>query len=287
MKLKDRVILIFGGGRGLGRTVALFCAREGARVAVAARSEEDLKETADFVRSQVGGEARVMSVRCDVTLEQEVKDAIAKTEKKFGPIFGLVCAAGIYGSIGPFEETPIDEWIKAIDVNLIGTVRCIQAALHGMKKRHDGRILLFSGGGQGAMPRFSSYVASKGAIGRLTETLGAEFAPHGIYLNAIVPGPVNTRFLDDLLAAGPEKVGVERYEASIEQKQQGGKPPEKAGELAVFLLSTQSIGLYGKTISANYDRYWEIEDPESVSKSDVFAMRRVVSADGATRYPDR
>src|SRR5262249_30266680 len=156
-----------------------------------------------------------------------------------------ICAAGIYGPIGPFEETSLEEWERTFDVNVFGTIRCVHAVAGEMKKARQGRIVLMSGGGQGALSNFSAYVSTRGAILRFPETIGAELAPFGVFVNAISPGAVNTKFLDELLAAGPEKVGQEFYQKSIRQRDQGGVPPEKAAELTLYLLSKASEGLFG------------------------------------------
>jgi NAD(P)-dependent dehydrogenase (short-subunit alcohol dehydrogenase family) len=152
-----------------------------------------------------------------------------------------------------------------------------------MKRRGEGRIILFSGGGQGALPNFTSYVASKGAILRFTETLGAELAPHGVFVNAISPGAVNTKFLDDLLAAGPSKVGEAVYQKSLKQRQEGGVPPEKAADLALYLLSPEATGLCGKNLSAVWDNYRDMKNPAALSQTDLYTMRRVVDERGGTR----
>jgi NAD(P)-dependent dehydrogenase (short-subunit alcohol dehydrogenase family) len=133
---------------------------------------------------------------------------------------------------------------------------------------------LFSGGGQGALPNFSSYVTSKGAIWRLTETVAAEVLENQIYINAIAPGAVNTRFLDDLLKAGPEKVGEAFYRKALEQQKSGGVPPEKATELALYLLSEKSKGLSGKILSALWDPYPSFVDLDKITQSDLYTMRR-------------
>src|SRR5204862_997534 len=122
----------------------------------------------------------------------------------------------------PFDESPFEEWERAIRVNLLGAALCVRAVLPGMKRRRAGRVVLFSGGGQGPLPRRTAYAASKGAIWRLTESLGAELAPFGIYVNAIAPGAVNTRFLADLLQAGPERAGPAAHEEARKQQEAGG-----------------------------------------------------------------
>ena len=283
MDNEGQVVLVVGGSRGIGRSIAQHCAREGYRTVVSARSVTELEEVAEAVKGESG--KTVSCFPCDVTDDAQVRSLVERTETEVGPIYGLVCSAGAYGAIGPFDETPFSDWIEGFELNVFGTARSIHAVAPLMKQRQAGRIILLAGGGQGAMQRFSSYVTSKGAIWRLTETLGAELAPFQIYLNAIAPGAVNTRFLDEILRLGPEVVGQEQYERSLDQSAKGGAPPEKTAELVLYLLSDKGRNLYGKTISANYDRYWEIADARALSDSEVFTMRRVVSLDGSTRYP--
>ncbi len=278
-------MLIVGGGRGIGRTIAQYCVREGYQTVVAARSVNELEDTVNDIKRELGPEAPIRSFPCDVTSDAQVRSLIDKTETEVGPIYGLVCTAGAYGAIGLFDEAPFADWARGFELNVLGPARCIHAVASLMKRRRNGRILLFAGGGQGAMPRFSCYVSSKGAIGRFTETVAAELASYNVYLNAIAPGAVNTRFLDEILRLGPDVVGKEQHERSLQQATNGGAPPEKTGELVLYLLSDKAKQLYGKTISANYDRYWEITDPQSFSESEVFTMRRVIARDGSTRYP--
>ena len=282
-KLKDQVVVVTGGGRGIGKAIVRACAMEGAKVAIAARSQKEVENTAAEIRAEL--KVEVIGVACDVASMDQVVNLMETARAKLGPIDGVVAAAGIYGAIGPFDQIPFDEWSKAIDVNLLGTARTIHAVVPEMKKRKRGKIVLFSGGGQNGIANFSAYTTGKGGIWRLTETLGEELAPFGIFLNALAPGNVNTQFLDDLLAAGPEKVGKDLYERSLKQKQQGAYPPEKAAKLAVHLLSDLAEGLYGRTLSAIWDDYENIRDNRAVSRSDLYTMRRVVTEDGGTRPP--
>jgi len=279
--LKNQVVAIFGAGRGIGKSIALECARHGASVALAARTLKEVEEVAFEIRDKY--DVKVWYFTCDVASYPQTEAFVHGAEKNLGAIDGLVCAAGIYGAIGPVDTTPPEEWRKSIEVNLIGTYHCIHAAVGGMKKRRKGHIVLFSGGGQGSIPNFSSYVAGKGGVWRMAETLGAELEPFGVYVNAVAPGLVNTRFLDDLLAAGPDKVGKDLYEKSLQQKNQGGIPPEQAADCIVWLLSDESKNLSGKIISARWDDYRGIKDANRYNKSDIFTVKRVVDFDGNTK----
>lgn len=276
--MRNKVVVITGGGRGIGKALAKGCLETGAQVVIASRTASELESAISDLKPF----GSIHAVRCDVSKQEDV-DRLFDEAKKLGPLYGLICAAGIYGPIGNFEENSLAEWEKTFSINVMGTVRCVHAAIPQMKAQSEGRILLFSGGGQGAMARFSAYVTSKGAIWRLTETLGAELAPHGIYVNAIAPGAVNTKLLDDLIAAGPEKAGEEVYKRSLKQKEEGGTSPEKAVKLTQYLLSDKSRGLSGKILSAIWDPYEKFENLEKLSHSDIFTVRRVVDEKGATR----
>lgn len=276
-----KVAVITGGSRGIGRAIALACSREGMRIALCARSAGALDEA----RAAIAREADVpvLTAALDVAEGDAVTDFVARTERELGPPYALICAAGVLGAVGPIDEVSFDDWEQAIRVNLLGAVRCIREVVPGMKRRRAGRIVLFSGGGEGPLPRRTSYAASKGAIWRLTESLGAELAPFNVYLNAIAPGPVNTRFLDDLLAAGPNRAGADAHQKALEQQATGGTSADRAAELAVYLLSDASAGLSGKIVSALWDKYREWRDLEALSKTDRYTMKRVVPADGRSR----
>lgn len=278
--LKDKVIAITGGARGIGLSIALHLKALGAHIALFSRSAEDLK-LAQVKLDEINS-LPSLCLACDVTQQNQVQNFFNQASSRFGHLNGLICAAGVYGSIGNFIKMPFNEWGNAIDINLKGTALAIHSAYPFFDKSKAGKIILFSGGGQGPLANFSAYAASKGAIWRMTETLGEELASERIYVNAIAPGAVNTKFLDELLAAGKEQVGEELYKKSTDQKKQGGISPLKAAELAAWLLSSQSDGLYGKTLSAVWDPYKDFNNLEEMSKSAIYQVRRVVDFDGNT-----
>lgn len=273
MKLLDKVAIVTGGGRGIGRAIALAFAREGADVVVASRTPQELEETAAQIQA-LG--RRALAMKSDVSEWDEVNHLVEETLSGFGRIDILVNNAGIQGPIGLLVENDIDEWIKTIRVNLVGTFFCIKAVLPHMMERRQGKIINLSGGGATSpRPRFTAYAASKAAIVRLTETVAEEVRPFNIQVNAIAPGAVNTRMLEQVLAAG-EAAGEAELAQARRRLEEGGTSPEQAAELAVFLASSDSDGITGRLISALYDdwRGWAGWVGE-LSLTELYTLRRL------------
>lgn len=274
MVLKNKVALITGGSGYIGKAISRAFLREGAKVMLAARSVDELlaakNELSDGFKS-------VEICKADITRSTDVKNLVKKTLKIFGKIDILVNAAGIYGPIGSSLDVDFDKWKQTFEINVFGTFNLMQRVLPIMIKRGRGKIINFSGGGDGPFPRFSAYNSSKAAVVRLTETMAAEVKDYHIDINAIAPGPVNSRFLQQALGAGEEAVGKKRYQALLKQKNEGGVPPEKAANLCVFLASSASDGLTGKFLSAVWDDWknWDKNKIAQTMKSDKYTLRRV------------
>ena len=271
--LTNQCAFVTGAGRGIGQAVALALARAGANLVLVARSADELADTRRRVES-LGCNA--CAVPADVAHSEQVRRAVAEGLSRFGKLDALVNCAGCQGPIGPLWENNADDWTRAIQVNLVGTFRCIHAVLPGMVAQRHGKVINFSGGGATtARPNFSSYAASKAAVVRLTETLAEELRPYNIQVNAVAPGAVNTRMLDELLAAG-EAAGPERGEAQA-RKLKGGTPVELAAQLVVFLASDASGALTGKLISAPHDdwRHWTPDDFTRLTSAPWYTLRRM------------
>lgn len=270
-KLKNKKAVITGGSRGIGRAIAAEYLKNGAAIFLIARDGKGLAEA----KGELSPLGKVQVTIADVSHREDIERAAAEVQKQWGAVDILVNAAGIYGPIGPIDEVDPGEWHHALEVNLFGVFLALRSFVPLMKKS-GGAIVNFVGGGEGAYPNFSSYISAKGGIARLNETAAAELKRFNIRVNAIAPGAVNTKFLDDIIAAGPKKAGAENYEKSLKQKESGGVSPEKAAALAVFLASDASKELSGKIFSAVWDKYEEFpSQAKEIMGSDLFTMRRV------------
>ena len=275
MELMGRRCLVTGGGRGIGRAIALALAREGARVALLARTGAELDETAALVE-KAGGE--VLKLRADVGRREGVDAAIEQLLRDWGGVEVLVNNAGIQGPMGRGEEVDPEAWMEVVRVNLGGCFYCTRKVLPAMIAQKYGKIINLSGGGAvGPRPFFSAYSASKAGVVRFSENLAGEVAEHGIDVNAIAPGAVNTRMLDERLAAG---VAVGEGEIEIDQRllQEGGTDPERPAALVVYLASARSDGLTGRLLAAVWDR-WEEFDIAAIMASEAYTVRRLKQED--------
>ena len=188
--------LITGAGRGIGRAIALAYAKEGARLALAARTRRDLEQTAQQAQA-LGASTCVVPV--DVSDPTQVEDMVRQTVEQFATIDILVNSAGIAGPVGPLPDNDIAAWMQTIQVNLIGTYLCCRAVLPMMQQQNRGKIINLSGAGaSNAWRHLSAYGASKVAVVRLTETLALELAGSNIQVNALGPGSIHTPLWEDL-----------------------------------------------------------------------------------------
>lgn len=279
MILSGKTAIITGGTGVIGETIAGFFVREGCEVLIVGRSETALQKSRE--KLSISG-SRIEIFRADVSQLEDVKSLMEHAERIFGRLDILVTAAGIYGEIGSLEQCDPEGWLEAIKVNLWGTMLCVKYALPLLYKSSNGKIIVFAGGGDGPMPNFTSYTSSKGAILRFTESAAAELSAKWVAINAISPGLVNSGLVRDLVRAGEERVGKDKFgEARAQLVGQGGVvSPEKAAALAVFLASDESNGLTGKSISAVWDKWQEIPNHlKEIAESDVYNWRRIKPKD--------
>ncbi len=286
MKLRGQCAVISGASEGFGRIVAEIYLKEGAHVMICARNQEKLFKTRDELLALKLG--KVEAQVCDVANLSEVENLMDTAHAKFGRLDVLVANAGIYGPKGPIEEIDFDEWSYAIDVNLKGVFAQCRAIVPYFKKQRSGKIIVLSGGGATKpMPFLSSYAASKAAVVRFAETLAGEVAEFNIDVNCVAPGALNTRLLDEVLSAGPEKVGQAFYEQSLKQKDNGGSDLTIGANLCVYLASSESNGITGKLISAIWDPWASFEThKEDLKATDIYTLRRIIPSERGKSWGD-
>jgi len=239
MILKNKVALITGSSRGIGKAIAILFAKNGAKIIVNYISEVGrAKETVEEIK-KLGSDA--LAIKCDVSNESEVKEMIEKTINKFERIDILVNNAGIVFDVPLFEKT-LEQWRKTIDTNLIGVFLCSKYASQHMKKNNSGTIINISSsnGLNTTSPESADYDASKAAVINLTKSLAEELSPN-IRVNAIAPGWVDTEMNKDLpknfIKEEKEKTFMKRF-----------AKPEEIANVALFLASDDSSFMTGSNV---------------------------------------
>lgn len=288
LPLHGRAAIITGANQGLGLAIAHAYAQAGASLVLAARDAALLEKARAEVQAQAPAGVRVHAVPADVSDDDSVEQLAQAAFAAFPQIHILVNNAGVYGPLGPIEDVNWNDWIKALDINLLGSIRMCRALLPHFKKHRYGKIVQLSGGGAtNPLPNITAYAASKAAVVRFAESLALEVREFGIDVNSIAPGALNTRLLDEVLAAGPEKVGADFFARSQKQKEQGGAPLDKGAALAVYLGSAASDGLTGRLLSALWDPWTDLQKHRGdVQKSDVYTLRRIVPKDRGFTWGD-
>ena len=238
--LEGRTAFVTGASRGIGRAIALALAGAGAGVACAARAL-DQAEAAVAEIEAAGGRTR--AIRLDVTSGEQIGAAVKEAEATLGPIDILVNNAGITLDKPSLEVTD-DEWDTVLATNLTSMFRCARAVAPGMIARGRGKIInLGSMYGALGVPRYAVYCASKAAVGGLTRSLAAEWARHGVQVNCLAPGYMNT---DIPRAAMADPKTRERFLSKIPARRIG--EPEEAAALAVYMASPASDFMSGQTV---------------------------------------
>lgn len=287
--LAGKTAIITGASHGLGAEIARAYAKAGANLVLAARDATALKLLAEDIKAGAHVAQKIIIRACDITIEEASGLLVETAEREAGGIHILVNNAGIWGPKGEVEEVDWAEWVYTLQINLLSSVSMCRAVLPTLKRQRYGKIVQLSGGGATKpMPRTSAYAASKAAVVRFAETLAEEVRGLGIDVNAIAPGAMNTRMLDEMLAAGPEKIGEVAYAAVLKQQQSGGDSPVNAAALALFLASPASDGISGKLISAVWDNWRDFpKHREELAKSDAYTLRRIAGRDRGMNWGDK
>ena len=279
--LQGRTAIITGASQGLGLEIATQYVAAGASVVICARDQDMLSRASETLKPITTNDQRVFSIVTDVSEPQAVDKLLSYSVNTMGRIDILVNNAGVYGPKGSIDSVDWAQWIQAININLLGSVLMCRAVVTHMKSQGYGKIVQLSGGGAtNPLPNLSSYAVAKAGIVRFIETLAIEVAEYRIDANAIAPGALNTRMLDEILESGPETVGKGFYERALQQKVSGGAGLEKGARLAVFLGSSGSDGITGKLISAIWDPWEELDVHKADLKdTDIYTLRRIVPSD--------
>lgn len=239
MRLKDKVALITGGARGIGRAIALAFAKEGAGIVVADVNLETAQKTALEIE---GLGVKALALEMDVTSYDKVEEGINKILDKMGKVDILVNNAGITKDNLLLRMSPAD-WDAVINVNLKGTFNCIKAVSRPMIKRRSGRIIsIASIIGLTGNPGQANYAASKAGIIALTKTVAKELASRNINANAVAPGFIQT----EMTAKLPEELKKKMLEA-IPLAKLG--TPEDVANVCLFLACDESSYITGQTIT--------------------------------------
>jgi NAD(P)-dependent dehydrogenase (short-subunit alcohol dehydrogenase family) len=279
--LQQRCAIVSGASRGLGLEIARRYLEAGASVAICARGEAALESARRALEPSVSPGQRLIALPTDVSNPEQVARLVDAALAAFGRLDILVNNAAVVGPTGSIEVTDLAAWVRALEINLLGSVILCRAVLPQFKAAKRGKIIQLSGGGATQpLPGLSAYAASKAAVVRFIETLAEETRAYRIDVNALAPGLLDTAMLDEMLAAGPEAIGAALHARLRREKQSGATPLPTGARLAVFLGSSSSDGITGKLISATWDPWQTL--PQRIAElaaSDVYTLRRVLPKD--------
>lgn len=251
MKLAGKSAIITGGGKGIGRAIALLFAKEGAQVLLNGTTKEAIEAVAEEI-NQSG--ARALAYQADIANEENVKQMISTALSEFGKIDILVNNSGIAGPTAPIVSVSLEDWQRTFDVNLTGTFLCTKYALPGMIEQKSGCVLnITSVGGLGGYPFRSPYSASKWGMIGFTKTLALEVGRYNINANAIAPGPVRGARIEAVLQKRAEQAG--RSYEEMEHEMLAGAALNRMVEnediaaMALFLASEEGRNITGETFN--------------------------------------
>ena len=283
----NKTIIITGANQGIGLEIAKSFYAKGSNIILCARNKKKLLSIKKKLVSKFKNKFFLEPL--DISKQNQVDKFYKKIFKKNKKIDILINNAGIYGPKGSSETLNWNEWKNTLDINLLGSIYMTNKIIPHFKKKRYGKIIQISGGGAAsAFPFFSPYSVSKVGIVRFIENISIELKKYNIYANSIAPGPVNTRMLDQVLKAGPKKVGKTFFQKSIKQKKQGGTDINKVLNLIEFLAHKKSDKISGKLISALWDN-WKVfpKNKQKLNNSDIGNLRRITGKERNIKFFDK
>ena len=253
MQLENRVAIITGSGRGIGRVAALQLAAEGAAVVLASRTLAEVESAARDIRAE-GGKA--VAVETDISRPEEAKRMVERAIEEFGQLDVLINNAAMPGPVKELTDLDFEDWDFVYGINVRGTMACCKYALQHMVPRKTGNIInVSSTAGRRGMSGRVHYCSSKAAIMGITRALAEEVGKYNIRVNCIVPGAIFTELLDRLIAreAGQEGISYDEKKAAYASNSPMGRivEPSEVASMMLYLASDQSRGVHGQSIDVN------------------------------------
>jgi NAD(P)-dependent dehydrogenase (short-subunit alcohol dehydrogenase family) len=250
LRLKNKVAIVTGGGKGIGKAISLAFAAEGAIVVMAARELSSMEDTAREIQSN-GGNVDVIVT--DVQYEDQVKNMVAYTLNKYGQIDILINNSAIPGPTANLIDLDINDWNNVMTINLTGSMLCAREVLKPMIAAGKGTIInISSEGGRSGFPMRCPYAVSKRGVIALTETLAIEVGEYGIRVNCISPGRVRGERVENVVRAKAKALGLTYDEVmaniTIDASLKRMVEPSEVAAAAVFLASDDSSAITGETL---------------------------------------
>jgi len=243
MMLQDKVAIITGGGRGLGRSVALAFAREGAKVVVAARTRGQIDHVVEELRSM---KRDAIAFPTDVSDERQVNLLVERTLEAYGTIDILVNNAGSRGPIGPFHKISLEDWERTLRNNLTATFLCTKAVLPVMMGKKEGKIINITTT-LTPRPNLTPYMVAKAGVTHFTKQLYRELKDFNIMVYAIHPGVMDTQMQEEIRSAGVEAIGTDMF---VRMKEEGMlRSPDEPAHFILLLASDAANAFTGEFLS--------------------------------------
>ena len=242
MSLKDKVAIITGASKGIGKSTAVLFADEGAKVVITGRNEDDLKDTV----SKTSGEIEYLI--SDVSKEEDCKACVKHTIDKYGRVDILFNNAGI-APLGLTHETSVEDWNKVFNINVLGTFMMSKEVIPHMLASGGGAIVNNASIlGLKAIPGCAAYNTTKGAVVQLTRSMAVEYGELGIRVNCICPGAIDTPMLEGFLSSAPEFRGFLLQTQPVSRHLDGFGKPEEIAQAVKFLSDIDNVGFMSGTM---------------------------------------